>query len=144
MMGRIHQLMDEIFIFEDVSYRSTAEVYQNIYTDYLAIKGANPAMLKCACAEDLAEKYGFVRSNIIRILEIMTTETPEYFLKKRKLTTTETYNRDKALFIDFLRWTGDRMSFCEYAKDKYHLSAHYISQIIGYCMRADLNRYNMV
>lgn len=93
----------------------------------------------------LAQKYGFKPSNIYRILHIMTTETQaEYFKTKRRLTPTELHNRNKAIFIDFLRWSGERADFCRLAAKKYGLSFGHIETILKYCLYADSKRFNMV
>ena len=96
-------------------------------------------------AEVLAAKYGYTVSNIQRIIILMERDTDNmYFEKKRKLSKTETYNRDKALFVDFLRWTGDKLDFYEYGARKYNLTPHYVYEILRYCFYADPERYNIV
>lgn len=138
------RLKQEIFIYEDVDYQSLEEVYRAVYSDYLRLKDENPRITQSDCAQILAEKYGFKSMNIIRIIHIMTTEIPEeYFSKKRKLSTTETYNRDKALFIDYLRYPGKKSDFCRYAAKKYGLSYCHVNTILKYCLYADPKRFEM-
>ena len=139
------RLKDEIFINEEISYESTEKVYKSIYSDYLALMETNPMIRKEECYNKLAQKYGFKPSNIYRILHIMTTETQvEYFKTKRRLTPTELHNRNKAIFIDFLRWSGERSDFCRHASKKYGLSFCHIETILKYCLYADPKRFNMV
>ena len=64
-------------------------------------------------------------------------------VEKRKLTKTETFNRDKALFIEYLKWPGERKDFCRYAEKKYGLSYSYVYAILKYCLYANPKRYYM-
>ena len=144
-MKRILKLKDDIFIYENISYRSLEEVYREIYDTYLNMKSEQPSLSDNACMEILAKQYGFTTMNIFRIIQIMTSPASEnYFTVKRRLSKTETYNRDKAIFIDFLRWPGERKDFCCYAAKKYGLSYTYVQTILKLCLYADLDRYNMI
>ena len=145
VMKRILRLKEEIFIFEDVSYLSQEEVYRNIYTEYQNMRTQYPERSHTTCMETIATGYGFTTQNIDRVLKIMTTVIPEeHFAKKRKLTKNETYNRDKALFIEYLKWPGERKDFCHYAAKKYGITYYYATTILRYCLYADPRRYNMV
>lgn len=145
LIQRYIRLKEEMYIYEDVSYQSLEEVYRSVYSDYSAMTHSCPELPKGECVRKLAEKYSFKPSNITRILDIMTTDSTEaYFSKKRKLSVTETFNRDKAIFIDFLRWSGKRSDFCRYASAKYHLSHGHVNTILKYCLYADPKRFEMV
>lgn len=142
---RFLKLKEEIYIFEDVSYCSLEEVYHAVFSDYQKIRIENPELPMNTPIELLAKQSGFTPANIYRIITIMESETSEdYFTKKRKLSTKETYHRDKAIFIDYLRWSGERSDFCRYAAEKYGLSYHYVYAILKYCLYAVPERYNMV
>ena len=144
-IARIRKLQKEIFIYEDVSYQTLVEVYREIYKVYLNLKQERKNISAVEYAEVLAAKYGYTVSNIQRIIILMERDTDNaYFEKKRKLSKTETYNRDKALFVDFLRWTGDKLDFYEYGARKYNLTPHYVYEILRYCFYADPERYNIV
>lgn len=144
IIKRILRLKEEVLISENVTYRSQEEVYRSIYEEYQLVKKENPNRSNASCMESLAEKYGFTIQNIDRIIKIMETEIPEeYFSKKRKLTKTETFNRDKALFIEYLKWPRERKDFCRYAEKKYGLSYSYVYAILKYCLYANPKRYYM-
>ena len=144
-MKRIIRLKEEIFIHEDASYQSMETVYRSVYSDYHRLKIEHPEILYDDRIAILEKTYGFTRYNIWRILQIMNSDTSEeYFSQKRKLTKTETFNRDKALFIDYLRWSGERVDFCRHAAKKYNLTFDYVEAILKYCLYADPERYNMV
>ena len=145
LVKRYIRLKEEMYIYEDISYQSLKEVYRNVYSDYLELNAGNPEITLSECVQRLAAQYGYKEGNIKRILHIMSTNPPEeYFQNKRKFSTTETYNRDKALFIDFLRWNGERGDFCRYAQKKYGLSFGHVEMILKYCLYADPKRFNMV
>ncbi len=145
LIKRYIRLKEEIFIYEDITYQDIGSVYRAVYADYLQSRQNNPEYGAMERADKIAEKYGFCRNNIIRIVSIMSKEnSAEYFNKKRKLTKTETFNRDKAIFIDYLRWPGRRYDFCHFAANKYNLSYYSVNTILKYCLYADPDRTEMV
>lgn len=144
-MKRIMRLKEEIFIHEDISYRSLEEVYRSIYADFLTLQAEQPNLALNAYAVKLCEKHGFSVGNITRIINIMSIEDlTDYFTKKHRLTFEEAHNRDKAIFIDYLRWNGTQKDFYTHAAEKYGLSRTYVSEIIQYCRFADPKRYDIV
>ena len=144
VIKRILKLKEEILVFESASFQSISEVYQTIYSEYQTMKKDSPGTSNSACSKALAEKHGFKPGNIDRIIKIMETEIPEkYFSGKKKLTKTETFNRDKALFIEYLKWPGERQDFCRYAAKKYDITPSYATTILRYCLYANPKRYNM-
>ena len=144
-MKRVLRLQEEIFIYEDVAYQSQEEVYRSVYADFLALRSAQPNLALNAYAVILAPKYDFSTSNIARIIDIMSIEDlTDYFKKRRRLTSEETYKRDKAIFIDYLRWSGLTKDFTFHAAEKYGLSRSYIFQIINLCRFANPKRYELV
>lgn len=142
---RIERLKSEIFIYEDVPFRSLKEVYQDVYADYLHLKEQMPEKSQTGLYQHLADKYSFTPQNILRIVQIMGEDTAmDYLSKKRKLSTTETYNRDRAIFIEYLRWPGDRISFKKYAAQKFNISYDMVTIILRFCFYADPKRFDMV
>ena len=142
---RIERLRDEFFIHENITYKSLEEVYHDVYSEFQTMRKEDPQITQSACAKHLAEKYGFKEGNVWRIIGIMSSDNKDnYFVGKKKLTPSETYNRDKAIFIDFLKWNGDRNSFCQWATKKYDLRKDYVSTIIKYCLWARIDRIENV
>lgn len=145
VIKRILRLKQELRISENISYHTQEEVYKTIFTEYQKLRMENPSYTKTSCMEILAEKYSFSFYNIYRIIRIMTTEDPtDYFKSKRKLTQEETYNRDRAMFIEFLKWPGERKDFCHYAAKKYGITYSYATTILRYCLYAVPERYYML
>lgn len=122
VMKRIVRLKEEIFIYENISYQKLNEVYQSVYNDFLILKNKDPERSNAACAKQIAKQYGYEYGNILRIVQIMGADTDGlYFDRKRRLSPADIHKRDKALFIDFLRWNGDKKEFITYATAKYGL-----------------------
>lgn len=145
VIKRILRLKQELHISENISYHTQEEVYKTIFTEYQMLRTENPSYTKTSCMEILAEKYSFSFYNIYRIVRIMTIEDPaDYFKSKRKLTQEETYNRDRAMFIEFLKWPGERKDFCHYAAKKYGITYSYATTILRYCLYAVPERYYML
>lgn len=135
----------EIFIYENVTYRTREEVYRAIYQDYQKLKAEDPDMPNYVANNVLSKSHGYSPISIDKILKIMTMEDPmAYIHKKKHLTSSEAYKRDKAIFIDYLKWTGTRREFCKMAAEKYDLSVNYVEQILFYVLEADEKRYDMV
>ena len=109
------------------------------------MKNKDPEQSNAACAKQIAKQYGYDYGNILRIVQIMATDTDGiYFDSKRRLSPADTQKRDKALFIDFLRWNGDKKEFISYAAEKYGLKKYSVYVIIKYCLYADPKRFDMV
>ena len=142
---RMERLKKEIFIYENVTYRTREEVYRAIYQDYLKLKAEDPDMPNYVANNVLSKSHGYSSISIDKIHKIMTMEDPmAYIHKKKHLTSSEAYKRDKAIFIDYLKWTGTRREFCKIAAEKYDLSVNYVEQILFYVLDADEKRYDMV
>lgn len=140
---RIVDLKEAFYITDAFEYASLKEVYNNIYNEFKQLKTKNTPTLESY--DILAAKYNYDCRNIIRIISIMKRDTTKYFDRKNiRLTHTESINRDKAVFIDYLHWKGSRENFCIWAAEKYNLSKWSIYQTISYCLAADIKRYDML
>ena len=140
-MQRVEELQKEFYIFEDIQYRSLEEIYKSVYNDFLILH-IGEKLSKNKSSEILAERYSFTKQNILRIVKVMSSDNEHYF-EGKKGSTIETTNRDKALFIDFLRWDGSKTDFYKWSSTKYGISEQYISWIIKLCCIADPRRYDM-
>ena len=139
------ELQEAFSVYEEYKYKSLEEVYREIYADYLELKENFPDISNSANYKKLGEKYNFTEQNILRIINIMSNDTDNtYFTKKRKLTHKERFERDKAIFVDFINWEGTRWDFCHWAAKKYNLSYHHIQHILNDVLTADVSRYDII
>ena len=77
---------EDIYIYENTSYLSLKELYQNIYSDYLRLKEQKQDFSNQFCATKLAEKYNFTPNNILRIIQIMSDDViGDYWKKNLKI-----------------------------------------------------------
>ncbi len=140
---RIIDLKDSFYITDTFEYTELKDVYRSINDDYNCLLMTK--IPKLQCYEMLAKKYNYTCANITRIIKIMNSDTSKYFSREKiRLTHEESINRDKAVFVDFLRWKGSRENFCIWASEKYNVSKLHISNTIFYCLSADINRYDMI
>ena len=143
--GYIEKMRQTFYIHENITYKTLDEIYREVYADYKKLIADNPNITQVAYSEILGVKYNYTPSNIIRIINIMNTEgTPEFYITSHRLSADEKIARDKAIFIDFLKWTGKRHDFCLWAAEKYNLSYHYVQSIIYDILTADPKRYDMI
>ena len=114
---RIVALQDSFFINDTFEYSDLKELYQSIYDEYN--KMLKDGILKTKAKSMLAEKHRFGEANIQRILKIMNSDTERYFNRNAiKMSTAETMNRDKAVFVDYLKWRGSKENFRTWATEK--------------------------
>ena len=140
---RIVDLRDSFYITDTFNYVDLKQVYQTIYNEFVQLTAQN--ISKHLCYDILAKKYNYGNGNIDRIINIMKKDTTKYFNRKKiRLTHEESINRDKAIFVDYLRWKGSRGNFCIWASEKYGISKEHISQSIFHCLSADIRRYDMI
>lgn len=142
---RIIQLKKDIFIYEDITYNNLEQVYKSIYSDYKKLKQKYPNISINKSVNILQDKYNYKIPTLYYIIKLMSEDNfHTYFKTKRRLSTLETFNRDKALFIDFLRWTGIKSNFFIWASEKYNISQRTVYMIIQLCLLADPKRYEIV
>lgn len=140
---RIIALKDSIFVNNKFDFNDLKTLYQDVYTEYVDLQARIPTKLK-RC-EIIAQKYHYTVQNILRIVSIMESDTKQYFARKNiRLSPTETTNRDKAIFVDYLNWKGSKPNFLIWAQEKYHISQNNIQSILYYCLEADPRRKDMV
>ena len=140
---RIIHLQENIFINNEFQYADLREIYQKIYAEYKEKRNSNIAIT--ACYQELGQKYNYTVRNIMRIIKIMSKDGTEYFnIKKRRLSPNETIKRDKAIFVDYMKWSGSKKDFCSWAADKYNTSSKNVSDSLRLCFIADERRYDMV
>lgn len=139
------KMAEDFFVYEDFSHKSLEDVYREIYAKYNKIKAEFPDISNRACYIQLAEKYNYCPDNIKRIVKIMSTEKEtNYFEKKRKFPSNEKIERDKAIFVDYLQWTGEIKDFYSVTAKKYNLSVAYIRQILTDILVSNYSRYDMI
>ena len=142
---RTNRLKDEIFIFEEPTYQMLKDTYAAIYEDYLEIRHLNPDRSHISIERELGEKYNYGAFNIRRIIELFSRDGVENYLNRSKrIRSNEVHNRDKAIFIDYLKWDGTKHNFLHFAAEKYNLSVTTVSSILVSCMCADPKRANIV
>lgn len=138
-------MMEDFYTYEEFSHKPLEEIYREIYAEYIKIKKENPEISKQACYKMIAPKYNYKSTNIDRIVKIMATEKEtNYFSKKRKYSSAEKLERDKAIFVEFLQWKGNNKDFYPVAAKKYNLSVGYVQQIITDILASNHSRYDMV
>ena len=95
------------------------------------------------CIQILKHEFQYSEISIFKILQMMreNIDNTKFFSKKKKMAITETLVRDRALFVDFLKWDGSKKDFCVWASEKYQLSFHYIYHILSLNFMADPKRY---
>lgn len=138
---RILSLKEEFFIYEKFEYKTLQEVYQSVYKYYLELK--KQQIEHPQCIQILKKEFQYTEVNIIKIINTMreNMDKEEFFLQKKKIAIGETSLRDKALFVDFLKWEGSKKDFCIWATEKYRLSFYYIYHILSLNFIADPQRY---
>jgi len=141
---RLMALREEFYIHEEHVFKDLKEVYTEIYTRFQEVQN-DGIQNKKECYDRIASESGYSPKNISKIIQLMSQPNPhKYFEKKRKLSKLETITRDKALFIDFLKYPGTRAEFCVWASKKYGLATNYIHEIITACIMADPKRGQIV
>ncbi len=143
-MKTIEKLKTEFYIFEEFDYINLKEKYKNVFERYQFLKTCNPEMLKGQIIDILSEEYNYSTISIKKIIKTMSEPNEEFWTKKHRLSPSETLNRNKALFVDLLKWEGSIEQFYNWAAKKYSISEDYIKKIISYCLIANPKRRDQV
>lgn len=143
-MKMIENLKAEFRISDEYDFLSLKNKYNNIYKRYQFLKECNPELNKGEIIDILSEEYTYSAINISKILKIMTTPNEGFWSKQHRLSPSETLNRNRAIFIDLLKWEGSKKEFYSWASKKYNISVGTIRHIIYFCLIADPKRKNQV
>lgn len=138
---RILSLYDNINITHHFQHKELFDVYQAIYNDY--IKSVNNGVGKCKTVRNLAEQYNYAEITIWKIIKQIKNNDIPNANSKTKMAKNETQNRDKAIFVEFLRWEGSKHDFCIWASKKYRLHLSYVYHILQLHFVAVPKRYEM-
>ena len=139
---RIDALREPFYIHENYSYKTISEIYTDVFNRFLELSVHHPSVTERA--RILAGEFGYNVASIFRIIEIMRTGTHDSIHQfKNRTTKEETILRDRAIFVDCLRWRGEKADFITWAQEKYKLTPHYVYHILTICCYADYHRYEI-
>ena len=139
---RINALREPFYIHETFTYKTLPEVYAAVNDRFLELSARG--MIEKECIGIIAKEFGYKEASVKKIIDTMRTEIPESLTARiKRLSKDETLQRDRAVFVDYLRWQGTRKAFCLWAHEKYGMVPSYVNQILTYCCYADYNRYEI-
>lgn len=141
---RIVALREEFLIGGEHEVLNLRETYQAIYSRVQELQ-KNSNYKKGECYQIVADEYGYVVSNIQRIVAIMKKDPETYFNRNKiRLSKKETTERDKAIFAEYVRWKGEYKNFVTWAAEKYNISESIVRTSISFCLTADERRYSFL
>lgn len=143
-MKMIESLKSEFYISDEYDFLSLKDKYNNIFERYQFLKKCNPGLTNGEIIDVLSEEYTYAPISIKKIIRTMTTPNNDFWSEQHRLSPSETLNRNRALFIDLLKWDGTYDEFYVWASKKYNISEGTIKQIIYFCLIADPKRRNQV
>ena len=139
---RIRALRAPFYIHESFPYKTLSEVYTEVYNLFLELS-AQGLMTK-ECIRKIAAEQKYKEASIKRIINVMRSDTHDSLSENMKrITKDEALQRDRAIFVDYLRWKSTRKAFCIWAQEKYGIASGYVNHILTYCCYADYHRYEI-
>ena len=139
---RVLALKKEFYVYEKYEHMTLEELFRSIFDRYEILVEENPDKPKNQIYDILSEEYGYTQSMIITIVQKMKNDTMN--LDDRKVIRTpksQILNRDIAIFIDFMNWSGLRKDFYQYVEDAYKIKPVTTSQILQMNYMADPERF---
>jgi len=141
---RVRDLQETFSIGEKYEYITLKEIYEDIYSCYLKLTEKFPNKPNEYYYNLLAKEFNYTAKMITSVVTQMKKGTIDWNLKpKTSMPKTQTLNRDRSVFIDYLKWNGTRSEFKVFAGEKYGLSPNVIGHIIYLNFMADINRYEI-
>ncbi len=134
---RISVLKEDFKIYDEFKYKNTKELYLEIYNRFLDLS-ADKSVAKYKIYQIIADETGYKPVGVQTIIDKMI-KSGEY--NSKRTPAVEVTNRDKALFVDYLKWNKSQKEFCEFASKKYNLSAATVKQILRFSFKAVPERY---
>lgn len=141
---RIRNLREVFYINEQYNHFTLQEVFVAVYQRYNELKSTQPGLPRVRYYSILADEYKYKNSMIQAIVTGMENNSIDWEGKSKiKIPMAQTLNRDRAVFVDCLKWTGTKAGFLKYAAEKYHISSRTVVEILMLNCMADPNRYEI-
>lgn len=91
----------------------------------------------------LTVKFGYKKQMICKIVYEMEGKSKTPKRETVKTPVSQSLYRDISIFIDFMKWTGTRQEFYDFAKIKYGLARRTTINILQLNYMADPKRYEI-
>lgn len=141
---RVADLRASFYAGEEYEYMDSRRVFEKIFYRYNEIIQQNPQLQKRAVYQQLAEEFEYTHAMIYNIVSAMKHGNIDWDKKsKNRIPTTQTLNRDRSVFIDYLNWIGTKQDFLQAAAKKYYISVSEVQHIIRINYIADPHRYEI-
>ena len=141
---RVLKLRKVFYVYEKYDHLSLKEMFELVYKRYNEILNSQPNIQKTECYKALAEEFGYSVVTIQNLICQIKKDKIDWD-KKAKIKTplSQGLNRDISVFIDFMKWTGTRGAFFEYAKEKYGIAKVTTQKILHLNYLADPKRFEI-
>lgn len=141
---RILELRKTFYVYEKYEHLSLREMFELVYKKYLELLKEHPSFTKTHCHKLLSEEFGYTQNTIASIVYNIEKNGIDWD-KKSKIKTplSQGLNRDISVFIDFMKWTGSRESFYNFAKEKYGILRITTQKILQMNYLADPKRFEI-
>ncbi len=141
---RIKNLREVFYISEQYEFLTLQEVFEAVYKRYKELNALYPRLPRDRYYSILTEEYNYRKSMIQTIVVGMESKSIDWGGKlKIKIPMAQTLNRDRAVFVDCLKWTGTKADFLKFAAQKYGISTRTVNEILLLNCMADPKRYEI-
>lgn len=141
---RVSELREPFCAEGFYEYMNSNEIFAQIFARYSTLRQADPGREGREIYKELSEEFGYKAGMIYKIVStFLSGETIRATGRKMRIPITQTLNRDRSVFIDYLNWTGTHSEFLESASLKYKVSIAEIQKILHLNYIADPRRYEM-
>lgn len=141
---RVLQLKKIFYVTDEYKHKTLQEIFEIVYKRHQELQAEQPNISKADHWELLANEFGYAVGTVQQIVSKMRNDECNWEEKKMiKIPRSQVLNRDIAVFIDFMKWTGKRKDFFEYVKKEYGIEADTTRKILQMNYMADPERYEI-
>ncbi len=136
-------LTREFKISDTYEYCTLEEIFRKIQSRNQELRNEYPMYKSYQIIEMLSNEFNYNSAMIYRILQQLNNPKTTTEFTKKKIPRSQIVYRDISIFIDYMKWTGDRASFFSFVEKKYKIKRGTAYKILQMNYMADPQRYDI-
>ena len=137
----IEKLRAPVYAHDKYPVESVLDIHQRVYNRYLELKAQHPTAYKYELLKTITEETGYAEITLNGIIKKMKNPSPQTSSSaKTRISPKQTADRNKALYVDYINWTGTKEEFFQFTKEKYNIGKDATRAVLKAMVNSDPKR----